>query len=164
MNNVFEESIFEKLCKKYPLPQWVCLSQLRVSTGYEQSFGGDRIVDAFIINMYPSKNFITMAVEFKRTLQDFNNDLRDLSKQAIMRFYSDEFYYLFPYELYQEHKQKLHSDCIGKAKCGIMLVRDGYVIVQQKPYMRNYKSPWSFGFVCSMLRNAKRVEQTLRGE
>ncbi len=152
MNN-FETEVFLNLCRKYPLPEWVCFEQLRVSTGYDNELGGDRTIDAFVINMYPSTGFLSRAIEFKRTIQDFNKDLSDPLKQAAIKFYSDEFYYLFPDELYQKHKQKLYTDCLSKANAGIMVVRDNCVVLERKPYHPTGKSPWSFGFVCSMVRN-----------
>ena len=148
--------MFAAVKMTYPQPEWVTLSQVRVGTGYAKTFGGDRIIDALTINMYPSKFYKCIAMEFKRTLNDLMIDIADPLKHAAIQFYTDEFYYVFDHAFYQKNAATITVNILSKAHAGIMLIRNGHIRIERKQYHTQYKSPWSFGFVCSMLRNANR--------
>ncbi len=150
--NEFEQKVFDAIKATYTKPEWITLPQVRVGTGYARVYGGDRIIDALTINMYPGNNYRTVAIEIKKSMSDLTSDISDPLKHAAIRFYSDEFYYLFEESFYQKHKQTIYQDVLSKAHAGIMLVRQNRVIIEHKEFHPQLKSPWPFGFICSLLR------------
>ena len=151
--NEFEEKIIDTIKATYVPPEWVVMSQLRVGTGYRKTYGGDRIIDALVINMYPGNQYRSIAIEIKKSLTDLTADLADPLKHVAIRFYTDEFYYLFEEEYYRKHSVSIRENVLAKAHAGLMLMRDNRIIIYQKEYPPQKKSPWSFGFVRSMIRN-----------
>lgn len=156
--NEFEEKVFAAIKRTYVRPEWLAMSHVRVGTGYRKTYGGDRIIDALVVNMYPSNNYRSIAIEIKKSLGDLATDIADPLKHAAIRFYTDEFYYVFEEEFYQKHKTTIRPNVLVKAHAGIMLLRDGRIIIHHKEFHPQKKSPWSFGFVCSMLRNQALIE------
>ncbi len=151
--NEFEEKMFNAIKATYVQPEWVVMSQVRVGTGYRKIYGGDRIIDALVVNMYPGNDYRFIAIEIKKSLADLAADIADPLKHVAIRFYTDEFYYAFEESFYLKYKRTIYQDVLSKAHAGIMLLRQNRIIIEHKEYHHQKKSPWSFGFVCSMLRN-----------
>ena len=71
----FEHSVFEALQEVYPENEWMVFPQLRMSTGFDNMYGGDRVIDFWAMNLFPSKGHKTIAFECKASMRDFNKDL-----------------------------------------------------------------------------------------
>ncbi len=150
--NKFEQEVFDAIQATYTKPEWITMPLVRVGTGYAKVFGGDRTIDALVINAYPSKNYKCMAVEIKKSMSDLTADISNPLKHAAIRFYSDEFYYAFDINFYQQHKEIIRPKVMGVAHAGIMVMLHGRISIICKEWHPQAKSPWPFGFVCSLLR------------
>lgn len=151
--NELEEKMFDAIKATYVRPEWIAMAQVRLGTGYGKIYGGDRIIDALVINMYPGNDYRSIAIEIKKSLADLTADIADPLKHAAIRFYTDEFYYAFEESFYLKYEQTIYHNVSSKAHAGIMLLRQNRIIIKHKEFHPQKKSPWSFGFVCSMLRN-----------
>ena len=156
--NEYELRAYELVLHKYPEPEWIVIPQVRISTGYEMIYGGDRVIDFFVINMYPSEDHKCIAIEFKQSMGDFIKDVRDPLKHSAIKMYSDEFYYLLTNDLFKKVKSDAMLTSLSVKYCaGIMYVDD---VADIKTYRKNHrkqpKVPFAFGFICSLVRNAKK--------
>lgn len=150
--NEFERYVYEVLQKKYKSPEWIVLPQVRTQTGYSIPTGGERIIDFFIINTFPSKDFKCIAIEAKKTIDDYRTDRDNVRKQLAARFYSDEFYYIFPAELFSKYERELLGDWKKLQDSGIMVINEGNI--RKVKYCHGTKNPFPMGFICSLLRQA----------
>lgn len=154
--NQFEKTIYKSLLKKYPEPEWIVLNQVRTHTGATTNYGGERYIDFFIMNMYPSKNHLCIAIEAKQDIVDLMNDFKDSTKQVAARFYADHFYYLITQELFESNQKMLNKEFFASKRTdGLLIYRSDTESI--RIHYRNFKqekSPFSFGFVASLLRNA----------
>lgn len=150
----YEKEMFKAVQFKHAPPEWLVLPQVRIGTGYNRSFGGDRTIDAMALNMYPGKHHRIIAYEFKRTLEDFKKDMRSPLKQSMMHLFCNEFVYIVPEELFNKHGDYLleaaytHGDGIT--------VYDGHYLFEKKAATKTERVPFTQGFICSLLRNAHR--------
>lgn len=159
--NEFEKKVYEILKLKYrnqnpSRKQWLIFHQVKINTGGVKIYGGARYIDFFIVNLWPSTNYKCVAIEVKQSIQDLRQDLDDPKKQAGARFYSDQFFFLVPEELYVKHEKELVRDIIKYNGDGLMVLKDDRIRVITQTHNRN-KSPFSMGFICSLLRNASKL-------
>lgn len=160
--NDFEKKVYEVLKQKYRnqdsrREQWLIFPQVKVNTGHNLSYGGERYIDFFIVNLWPSTDYKCIAIEAKSNIQDLRQDLDDPKKQAAARFYSDQFFFLVTEELYIKYQKEIHRDIIAYNGDGLMVLKEkGIRVIIQSP-KRKIKSPFSMGFICSLLRNASRL-------
>ena len=146
-----ERAVYDAAKLTYRSPEWIVLPQVSIGTGY-YNYGGDRVIDLLILNAYPSKRFRVLAVEIKHSRSDWNADLCDPSKQTLAHLYSDDFYWCVPEELAKNppiNFQWRHD--------GLMIVRDGKLVIHRKPISKREKIPYSHGFVMALLRRAERT-------
>jgi hypothetical protein len=168
--NEFESKVYIALLKKYTdeknkhdVIEWMIFPQVRTHTGGIENYGGDRIIDFFIMNMLPSKKYKCIAIEVKESIYDLRNDWQDVNKQISARFYSDEFYYLISKEMDAMHSKEL-NEYFFKKGCndGLMIYTEETNTIRiVKRKTNKEKSPFSFGFVASLIRNVdkrKRVD------
>lgn len=159
--NEFELKVYEALKEKFfPDEQWLVLPQLKTNTGYANAPGGERYIDFFIINFYPSNNYKFIAIEVKSCISDFRKDIKDMTKQIVARFYSDEFYYLIPEDVYKKNKREITTTIYRECsrEIGLYLIKeDGSLVLEFRPKLIP-KSPLSFGFTCSLIRRAYKLE------
>ena len=153
--NEFEKYVYEVLQRKYLSPEWIILPQVSTHTGCATPVGGTRYIDFFIINTYPSKHFKCIAVEVKKTIEDYRSDYKDIRKQLLARFYSDEFYYLFPESVYIKYEAELLLNWKEHQETGYMVIHDKLIRKARHGAVTS-KSPFSMSFICSLLRRALR--------
>ena len=152
--NTFEKEVYERLKEHYKLPEWIVLPQVNVHTGAIDVYGGARFIDFFVLNAYPSKNYSCLAIEAKRTIQDFRNDVKQPLKQLAAKFYSDRFYYIMPEEMFEKHRTEIIQIRIQDKGTGILVLQENGYIKEMIRSAQREKSPFPMGFICSLLRNA----------
>lgn len=79
--------------------EWAFFEELRAGTGYrsrEKKINPEQRFDAWVINLYPSKNHHTIAYEVKVSRSDFLNEIKNPSKRKTAMLYSNEFYFVTP--------------------------------------------------------------------
>jgi len=145
-------NVFDALKIKYPYPEWVVLEQVKTSTGVKENYGGSRYIDFFIMNCYPSKEYQCLSIEAKQSIGDFRSDIKNPYKQLPARFYSDGFYYLLDEDVFNKNKEEIFSS-LGINNDGLMVLGERGIKVIRRANMQQEKSPFSFGFVASLLRN-----------
>lgn len=148
----YEKEMFKAIEFTHPWSEWVTLPQVRIGTGYDKTFGGDRTVDALALNMFPSRKHEVVAYEFKRTISDFRKDMGNPLKQAMVHLFCNKFIYVVPEGLWNQHDSyimnKLHP--LGDGLC---FYRDGMLFPQIIAKRRN-KAPFTEGLICSLVRKA----------
>lgn len=143
--------ILDLLRKKYPSPEFIFLPELRMGSGYKtrtKKYIESRI-DAWILNTYPSKKFITLAIECKISYADWRNEFKK-DKQYGARLVSNELWYICP------------SGIIPLSEvpewAGLMYVNDkDKIIVQKQAPFRKIDSP-DWQFVASLGRRVNAIE------
>lgn len=94
-----ESDIIELLKERYsgnPQKQreWAFFEKLRIGTGYGPD--ADQEIDAWVMNLYPGKNFVRMAFEIKVSRSDFLSELRNPLKRRRALLLSNMFYFVAP--------------------------------------------------------------------
>lgn len=84
--------VLDALRAKYPLPEWAGFAELRDGTG----FSAMRSVDFWAMNCYPSKGFLTVAIEVKVTRNDFFRELNNPKKRESAESIARETYFAVP--------------------------------------------------------------------
>lgn len=143
-----EQEVYEAAKRTFKWSEWIVLPQVCVSTGYNH-YAGDRMIDLFVMNTYPSKRFRTLAIEIKHSVSDWNADLRDPAKQLMAHLYSDEFYWCVTEEMLDKIPR-----AFPYATDGLMVVRQGHLVIHYKARSRQEKIPFGHGFVMALLRRA----------
>lgn len=157
--NSFEEKCYKALLSMFPDPEWIVLPQVKNSTGTASHFDGERYIDFFIMNIYPSKDFLFISIEAKQNIQDFRSDIKDSAKQVSAKFYSDQFFYLLDEDMFEKYKSEIWMT-IKYSHTGILILKEnGTIKIAKGLRHKNTKSPLSFGFICSLVRNAIKVGQ-----
>lgn len=82
------DAIFRLLAKRYTLPEWVLVPQVRDGTG----FSATRTADAVAMNCYPSKGLEVHGFEFKTARGDWLQELRDGSKADAVAQHCDRWW------------------------------------------------------------------------
>lgn len=155
-----EKFITEALRNRHPENEWVFVSQLRTQTGSMNTINGTmsatRIIDAFALNLWPSKNYKRIAYEIKCTRRDFLSDLRNPIKYAPAYFLANEFWFVVPQylEIGDILKEYFKHD---KREIGIMTVDEGGKAKAKHFYTANEKEayPLPLSIYASMMRNIR---------
>ena len=83
----------------HPPSEWIFASEVQTSTGagsgftIPSSFLSDRRIDAFAMNLWPSKNYRRVAYEIKVARSDFLDELHHPEKRARAVFLCNEFWF-----------------------------------------------------------------------
>lgn len=137
--------------------EWAFFEELRVGTGYKWARRGkgkahnpEQRLDAFVMNLWPSKQFLRIAFEIKVSKQDFRNEIAAPEKRATAIKLSNQFYFVTP--------KGLVNDFDIPADCGLMEVDEaGRVTVKVKAPLHSGldAAPWLF--VAAVARRVNRV-------
>lgn len=145
---VSSKDIVKALARKYGdngrSNEWAFFSELRAGTGYKWGRGKrdhnpEQRLDAFVMNLWPSKQFIRIAFEIKVSRQDFLNEIKAPEKRATALKLSNQFYFVTPVGLVKDHE--IPDDC------GLMEVSEtGSVRVKIKApiHAGDERPPWTF--------------------
>ncbi|HML73352.1 MAG TPA: hypothetical protein PKB02_02530 [Anaerohalosphaeraceae bacterium] len=159
--NDFESKAYRASINKYMQPEWFVIPQVRIATGFGKTFGGDRIIDAVALNLYPSRGYKVIAIEFKQTLSDMQKDFSDRLKQAASHLFSDEFWYAIPESLWTKERNSIANLVFGTGD-GVYVFdpeqdpRRSTLCQVMRAAVRE-KVPMSSGFICSLIRNAYKL-------
>lgn len=87
-------NIIDVLRKKYAMPEWVFLTEVRSSPGFKER--NHRYLDAFAMSLYPSRGLTTHGFEVKISRGDWKKELADQSKAEDFFHYCDRFFLVIP--------------------------------------------------------------------
>lgn len=134
------------LCqKRWALPAWVLLNEVRNQTGYNKQ---ERYADALALSMYPGRGIELIGCEFKSTRSDVVRELADPEKAQAIQQYCDRWY------LVVGRKDLVSLDEIPET-WGLMVPQRGVLkIVLPAPKLD--PEEWPRTFIASLLRNASR--------
>lgn len=158
--NSFERRVFHDLIRKYQLPEWLVIPQVKTNTGAAGTYGSGRFIDFFVVNLWPSKGYKCIAIEAKATIADFRKDIAEPTKQVLAKMYSDEFYYLLPVDVVEKHRAEINKVIFKRKDCNGLMTFDletGAILVDYNPSHRRIKSPFTMGFIASLIRNAYKI-------
>jgi hypothetical protein len=132
---------------------WAFFEELRAGTGYKNVRKGhnpEQRFDAWAINLYPSKNHLTVAYEIKVSRSDFLHEIRRPEKRKQAMEHSNEFYFVTP-------KGLVNPNEIPKG-CGLIEVDDkgNTKVVVKAEYRPDAKLTWNF--LASIARRAAKHE------
>lgn len=84
-----EADVLAALAKRYPAGQWVFLSHVRSSTGFDRNL---RTIDAMALNMWPSQGLELHGFEIKVSRADWLTEMRTPEKAERICQYCDRFW------------------------------------------------------------------------
>lgn len=84
--------IVRRLESRYSPPEWATFAELPDGTGSAHC----RTIDLFAQNCYPSKRFLSVAVEVKVTRADFRRELENPGKRLVWERQANEFWFAAP--------------------------------------------------------------------
>lgn len=136
--------------------EWVYATEVATSTGTTRynhgGNGGLRVIDAFAMNTWPSKQYQRIAYEIKVSKSDLEKELAEPTKRAQAVYLSDYFYFALAPGLYES----LPRDAFFE--CGVIVVHeDGTIEKVHKPTTHKNDPAWPMPewFVASFLRRAR---------
>jgi len=100
------DRIIQLLRQKYSdTRQWAFFTELRCGTGFVRYKGGGNSMqrlDFFVMNLYPSNNFRSIAFEIKVSRSDFLNEIKSPEKRAFAESVARECYFIVPNNLVEK--------------------------------------------------------------
>ena len=144
---VTAEGILESLKGRFKDERWVYLEEYSPWAGY--GGGKDRRVDLFGINIFHSKRFYRVGYEIKVSVSDFNRQLREPVKDALIRRYVNQYYYVTPPGIIKVERLPVGVGLIEVSNNGGM----PKVIVESE--WNEHNPDW--GFVGQLLQRLKKL-------
>lgn len=132
--------------------QWAFFKELRVETGYGAK-GGERRVDGYVLNLWPSKKFESSTFEVKVSRADFRKELKQPEKRWPGMAISNTFYFVTPPGLISERELP--------ELCGLIEVDDDMNVKRIKRAVYRMKMGPSWGFMASICRRVALSEDDL---
>jgi len=151
-NKMDTNFIINKLKARHPSNQWIFAAEVPTSTGHNAPHndgpGGIRRIDAFALNLWPSKGFQRVAYEIKVSRGDWLAEIRNPIKRSQAWHLSNEFWFAVPAGIIERGDWR--RDMAG---CGVLTVySNGIIEVTRKAHNRKYCHPMPIGFVASLTR------------
>lgn len=152
--------------------EWAFFEELRAGTGYgtfdykkgkKKPFNPEQRLDAWAINLWPSKNYERIAYEVKVSRADFINEIKNPDKRQQALDLSNYFYFATP-------KGLVSIEEIPE-ECGLIEIdKDLNTRIKKKaPYRDTKILMWQF--LCSIARracvaedNARNLEKQMRDD
>lgn len=140
--------------------EWAFFEELRVGTGYNSR--ADKVantrpqqrLDAWAINLYPSKNFLKITYEVKVSRSDFLHEIKHPEKRQQGLAFSNEFYFATPAGLVKPEEIP--------PECGLIYVKEdgsSRLILQAPRRKTDELATWRF--FASIARRASTAERKL---
>lgn len=148
------KDIIESLRNKYQPPEWAFFSELRAGTGYnsrKKKRNPEQRFDAWALNCWPSKGFVSIAFEVKISRSDFLAELKNPKKRKQAMDFSCEFYFVTPLKLVK--LDEIPEDC------GWITVNETGVARVRKKSPRNEKPSLEWGFFASVARRNTEISE-----
>jgi hypothetical protein len=140
--------------------EWAFFEELRVGTGYQTietratGTNPEQRLDAWAINLYPSKNFLKVAYEVKVSRADFLNEIKNPAKRQQGLQFSNEFYFAPPAGLVKQEEIP--------PECGLICIKEdgsSRLILQAPRRKTDEQATWRF--FASIARRASMAERKL---
>lgn len=143
--------LVELLRARHTPPEWAFFAELRTGTGY----GRDAIqhLDAFALDLYPSKEYRSVAYEVKVSRGDFMREIDDPGKRAFAEKVAGECYFAAPAGLVKVDEI---PEGWGLLECTTGGLRVAKIATQRKP------EPWSMSFLASIARRSADPKPTMK--
>lgn len=142
------KEVLEILQDKYRLPEWAFFAELRAGTGYTYHKGRnpEQRFDAWVLNCWPSKKFLSIAFEIKVSRGDFLGEIKQPKKRKQAILLSNEFYFVTPPGLVK--KDEIPEDC------GWMEITKRGKLHRRKKSPFNEKPHLDWGLLASIARRS----------
>ena len=145
------DQILDAVEARYPTQrgEWVFFRELRVGVGW--AVGAEQRLDAWAMNLWPSKGFQRLAFEVKVSRSDFLREKKKPGKRDAGFLVSNRFYFVAPVKLIGTNE--VPEDC------GLIEISSNGLAVVVVP------APWRdvglppLGFVGSIARRGYRIEK-----
>lgn len=127
--------------------QWVFFEELRVGTGY--GAGAEQRIDAWAMNLYPSKQLARIAFEVKISRSDFLREMTQPQKRRAAMFVANQFYFVTPPGLIKPSELPMEA--------GLIEVGNYPQTVVEAPWRDDVLPSWSF--IAAICRRVYREER-----
>src|SRR5579862_2430119 len=134
-------AIIGLLQSTYPEPEWATFAELRAGTGYSN----DQRLDLFVLNLWPSKQYRSLAIEVKVSRSDFKRELKDPGKRVFAETVAHECYFAVPVGLVRKDEIPEGWGLYEVTRGGI---RTAKMATQRTP------APWPMSFMASLARQS----------
>ncbi|EGW36480.1 hypothetical protein [Desulfosporosinus sp. OT] len=153
MKEMSAKTILKALRERHQEREWAFFRELRVGTGYrnvEKGLNPEQRLDAWAINLYPSKNFLRIAYEIKVSRGDFLREINNPQKREQALQLSNQFYFAAPVGLIKPEEIP--------EEVGLIEVFDEWqsMIKVSAPVREGGELPWQF--LASIARRVQREE------
>jgi len=149
-----EAEILNGLAEAYPLPRWIFIRHLIMSTGaaryvYEEgrfdpiNLGGE--LDAFAMAAWPSDKYLRIAFEVKVSKADFKKEIDNPRKRQGAEYFANECYFAAPPGV-------IETFDLPK-RWGLIEIAEGRLSTIKKATRLNDPADLTMGFIASMCRN-----------
>lgn len=150
------KDVVEALRKRHEKREWAFFPELRVGTGYQtrrlakQGINPEQRLDAFAMNLYPSKKHMRITYEIKVSRSDFLHEIKNPMKRKQGLELSNEFYFVTPVGLVKPEEIP--------AECGLIEVYANLSsrIKVRAPHREGTEPSWNF--IASIARRVQKDE------
>ena len=129
--------------------QWAFFGELRLGTGYADI--SEKRIDAFVLNLWPSKNYRSISFEIKISRGDFKKEVKDPMKRYPGMMISNEFYFVTPPSLISVDELPEY--------CGLMEVNEESKLVTVRRAVYRPKMNPTWNFISSICRRVIKQEE-----
>jgi len=153
------------LALRHPAPEWVFALEVPTTTGFATRARTSAIdpirslrrIDAFAMNMYPSRGFKRIAYEIKTCRSDWLSECANWAKMTQARFLADEMWIVAPegVVIAADWREYPHLYPIGH------LVAEGGALRKRSGAVPCTAWPMPEGFVAGFLRAAIATQRVL---
>lgn len=144
------DDILTLLRARHAGDQWAFFAELRCGTGFSKPSSEKRL-DAWAMNLYPSKGWRRITYEIKATRQDFHHELRAPIKKWEGLNNSNEFFFVTPANLITDFSMLPDF-------CGLFEVENDALVKKVEAPYRNI-SPPTIEFMAAVARRGSDAEQ-----
>jgi len=139
---------------RHPNESWVFATEIRTTTGWHRphnnGLGGLRVINAFAISVWPSKEYQRVAYEIKVDRSDWLAELSEPTKRSQAYYLADEFYFAVIPDIWE--RRDIPRDAWD---CGLMEIQaDGSVKII-RPSLKGPAWPMPISFIASFLRRVR---------
>lgn len=137
----------------HPPSEWIFASEVQTSTGAMSLFGensvlSERRIDAFALNLWPSKHYQRVAFEIKVSRSDFLGELRHPAKRTHALFLSNIFWFVLAPGIYDPKEDYKYFQGVE----GVMEISSDYRIKKIVMPRIHDAHPMPIDFTASLMR------------
>jgi hypothetical protein len=136
--------ILHRLRARYSEPEWLCWAELRIATGSKR---GERRIDFFALNTYPSKSHERIACEIKTSRADLRRELRTPEKRKPALLLANRYYIVAPVGVIPVESLPIDAGLIECHESGLTKIKS------EAPWLDTEPPTW--GFVAALIRHTR---------